>query len=68
MTDYCWLCERKLYKPHPTIPNVMSGPKRRADDRPMVCDKHKKVIEMVWIIEFEDWTNYDAETEAEGIE
>ena len=46
----------------------MSGPKRRADDRPMVCDKHKKMIEMVWIIEFEDWTNYDAETEAEGIE
>jgi len=44
MVDYCWICDSENRTPHPTIPNVMSGPKRRADDRPMVCDKHKKVI------------------------
>ena len=43
MTDYCWLCEREHYKPHPTIPNVMSSPKRKPGDRMVVCEKHKHV-------------------------
>ena len=41
MVEYCWLCERKDYKPHPTIPNVMSGPKRNKGDKMVVCVKHR---------------------------